>query len=343
MKTIKVAVIGLGDFGQRHLDVLAHLPGVEVAALVSRSEGRARELADRYGVPQIFADTDELLAQVELDAVHVTTEDNRHFGPVMAALRAGVDVLVEKPLSPNYEEARQMVAEANRLGRRLMVGHVLRFDTRCAAVKERIQRGELGRLATVYGRRNMNQGLLPRFVHANRLYTTGIHDIDLILWYFEGRRPVEVYLKTMEVCGPGEDVFWGLITLDDGSLGIVETAWILPPATPWRGHILLEAIGTKGTALIEVPGSGLNFWFEDHVEVPDTSYWPRLHGVTVGALRDEIAYFICCLREDRPVEIPAHEEVLASLRVAGALIQSAREGRPLRLEEDGEKKDLPFR
>jgi predicted dehydrogenase len=333
MKSVKVAVIGLCDFGARHLDVLANLPGVEVAALVSRSESRAQELAERYGVPHTFPDIDAMLAQVELDAVHVVTEDNRHFVPVMAALRAGVDVLVEKPLSDNFDEAQQMVTEAQRLGRRLMVGHILRFDTRCAAVKERLQRGELGRLATVYGRRNQYKTLLPRFIHASRLYTTGIHDIDLILWYFEGRKPVEVYLKTMEVLGPNEDVFWGLITMDDGSLGIVETAWILPHATPWRGHILLEAIGTEGTALIEVPGNGLNFWFDDHVEVPDTSYWPRLHGVTVGALRDEIAYFVRCLREDRPVEIPSHEEVLASLKVAGALIQSAREGRAVRLED----------
>lgn len=94
-----------------------------------------------------------MLAQVELDTVHVVTEETRHFEPVMAALRAGVDVRVEKPLSPDFDEA-QMVVAAQRLGRRLMGGHLLRFDTRCAAVKERIQRGELGRLATVYGRRN---------------------------------------------------------------------------------------------------------------------------------------------------------------------------------------------
>ena len=61
MRTARFAVIGAGDFGARHLDVLAGLDGAEVVALVSRTESRARELADRYGVPHVFADTAEML------------------------------------------------------------------------------------------------------------------------------------------------------------------------------------------------------------------------------------------------------------------------------------------
>jgi predicted dehydrogenase len=57
-----------------------------------------------------------------------------------------------------------------------------------------------------------------------------------------------------------------------------------------------------------------------------------MHGTTVGALRDEIDYFIRCVAEDRPVTVPGHDEVLASLEIAGLLIQSAKEGRPIRLD-----------
>jgi hypothetical protein len=57
-----------------------------------------------------------------------------------------------------------------------------------------------------------------------------------------------------------------------------------------------------------------------------------MHETTVGALRDEIAYFIRCVAEDLPVTIPSHDEVLASLEVAGALIRSAEEERPIRLD-----------
>jgi predicted dehydrogenase len=331
MRTARIAVIGAGEFGARHLDVLSSLSGAEVTAIVSRTEARARELAGRYGVPHVFADIETMLRQVELDAVHVVTEDTRHFAPTMAALNAGLDVFVEKPLSHDLDEARQMVAEAQRLGRRLMVGHLLRFDTRCAAIKESIERGDLGRVVSVYGRRNMCASLRPQYNKANRLYTTGIHDIDLILWYFEGRQPVEVYMRSQDIGGLGDDLFWGMITMEDGAVGVVETVWLLPDSTPWRGHILAEVIGTEGTCLLEVPGNGLAFWLGDRVATPDTSYWPQVHGTTVGALRDEIAYFVRCVTEDRPILIPRHEEVLASLEVAGALIRSAAEGRPVSL------------
>lgn len=331
MRTKRFAVIGAGDFGARHLDVLAGLDGAETVAIVSRTESRARELADRYGVPHVFPGVAEMLAAVELDAVHVVTDDNRHFAPTVAALEAGLDVFVEKPLSHDLEEARQLVALAQRLGRRLMVGHLLRFDTRCAAIKGSIDRGELGQVVSVYGRRNQTVSMRARFTKANRLYTTGIHDIDLILWYFGNRRPVEVYMRTRDVGGLGDDLFWGMITMDDGSVGVVETAWLLPDSTPWRGHVVGEVIGTKGTALLEVPGNGLGFWLEDRVTTPDTSYWPQVYGATVGALRDEIAYFVRCVTHDLPVEVPTHDEVLASLEVAAALIRSAAEGRPIRL------------
>lgn len=331
MRPKRFAVIGAGDFGLRHLDVLCGLEGVEVVALVSRTEARARELANRYGVPHTCGDVEALLANVELDAVHVVTDDNRHFAPTMAALEAGCDVFVEKPLSHDLGEARQMVARARELGRRLMVGHLLRFDTRCAAIKGSIDRGELGQVVSVYGRRNQSVAMRALFTKSNRLFTTGIHDIDLILWYFGDRKPVEVYMRTRDVGGLGDDLFWGMITMDDGSVGVVETAWLLPDTTPWRGHILGEVIGTKGTAIYEVPGNGLGFWLEDRVTTPDTSYWPEIYGATVGALRDEIGYFVRCVTHDRPVEVPTHEEVLASLEVAHALVRSAAEGRPIRL------------
>jgi len=330
MKTIKVAVTGLGEFGELHLDILADMPDVEVVALVSRSEKRTRQLAERYQVPHTFQDTLDMLEKVALDAIHVVTSDNRHLAPTVAALRAGVDVFVEKPISFDRQEARQMVDEAAHLNRKLMVGHILRFDTKCAAIKERISRGDLGQLLTVYCRRNTCRA----FIKSSRphlFHRSAIHDIDIILWYFEGRKPVEVYMKSVDAFGEGDDVFWGMITFDDGSLGIVETAWVLPDATPWRGHVQLEAVGRCGTALIDSPGNSLEIWTDRQVERPNTGYWTSMHGTTVGALRDEIAYFLRCLREDRPITMPYPEDAINSLIVADALKLSSNEGHPIRL------------
>ena len=328
-------MIGVGDFGARHLDVLANAPAVEVRAVVDIEEEKAAAFAERYGVAHAFGDWRAMLAQLELDTVHIVTPDTHHYEPAMAAMRQGIDIFVEKPLSSAPAEARAMIDEAKRLGRRLQVGHILRFDAACAAVKARVASGELGRVFSVYGRRNVLRSQIPQFAHSNRLYTTGVHDIDLILWYYEGRRPVEVYMKSLSVSGQGDDVFWGIITMDDGALGVIETSWHLPETTPWRGHCLLEVMGSKGTALTETPGGNLQFWGE-RVEVPDTNYWPVLHGTISGALRDEIHYFIQRCLDDEPLTVLDPEDAYRGLLVAQALIRSAAEGRPIRLDEDGQ-------
>jgi predicted dehydrogenase len=330
MESIKVAVIGLGYFGALEVDILANLPGVEISALVSRSEERTQELAQRYDISNTYQDTEAMLHSQKLDAVFVVTEDERHYAPTMAALQAGVDVFLEKPISHDLHEARQMIDTAAQLDRKLMIGHVLRHDPSYAAVKTRISSGEMGRMTAVYGRRNMARMLRDQY-QPHLFYTTGIHDIDIILWFYEGIKPVEVFMKTVDAFGEGEDVFWGMITMEDGSLGIVETNWALPLATPWRGHIVLEAIGTQATALIEAPGNGLSFWTDEKVDVPDTAYWPSLHGVTVGALQYEISYFIRCLIENKPITLPYPEDAYESLRVAEALLLSSRQGTPVRL------------
>ncbi|RPI30769.1 MAG: gfo/Idh/MocA family oxidoreductase [Chloroflexota bacterium] len=331
MNSANVGIVGLGSFGALHLDVLANMTGVNVVGLASRSSERARELASQYKVPHVFTDTAEMVGAVQLDAVFIATEDTRHLEPTLTALRAGVDVFLEKPISPDLEEARQMIDEAARLKRKFMVGHVCRFEPRSATIKQRIVNGDLGNVLTVYGRRNMCKAFLDQYSFSNRIFTTGVHDIDLILWYYEGIRPVEVYMKTMRAHGKGDDVFWAIITMENGSLGIVETNWCLPEATPWRGHILLDVVGTKGAALSEIPGNGLAFWTDTAVEIPDTSYWPSIHGATVGALRDEFNYFIRCLVEDRPVTIPYPEDAYQSIRIAHALIQSAQSGMPVQI------------
>jgi predicted dehydrogenase len=223
-----------------------------------------------------------------------------------------------------------MVDEAGRLNRKLMVGHILRFDTKCATIKERITRGELGQLLTVYCRRNTARALI-KSSRPHLFQRSAIHDIDLILWYFEGTKPVEVYMKSMDAFGEGDDIFWGMITFDDGSLGIVENAWALPAATPWRGQAQLEAVGTQGTAFVDAPGTTLEIWTGGKVERPNTGYWTSLHGTTVGALRDEIAYFLRCLREDRPITMPLPEDSYKSLHVTEALLRSSREGHPIHL------------
>src|SRR4051812_45789444 len=99
MDKLRTAVVGVGDFGARHLDVLANMQGVEVVALVEVREDRVREMAARYNVPHVFQTVEEMLASVRLDTIHIATPDTRHLAPALEALRVGVEVFLEKPIS----------------------------------------------------------------------------------------------------------------------------------------------------------------------------------------------------------------------------------------------------
>lgn len=151
---MRVGVIGVGAFGESHVAAYCSLPYVTVAAVCSRDANRTQEVAARYHVSRWHTDYHEMLAQNELDAVSVVTPEDAHLGPTLAALQAGKHVLVEKPIATRLDEAEQMLAAARAAGVYLMPGHVLRFETRCAMVKEQLAAGELGRVVSISARRN---------------------------------------------------------------------------------------------------------------------------------------------------------------------------------------------
>lgn len=331
MDTVRAAVIGLGEFGELHVDCLAHLHGVEVVSVVSRTAKRAREVAGRYCVATYFTRWDEMLDSVEVDAVHVTTEDSRHLMPTLAALRAGKHVLVEKPISHDIDEAKQMVREASDRDLILMVGHILRFHPQYVGVKERIASGKLGKVAYLYARRNMRKSAQEKFSYVPFLLRTGIHDIDLALWYLESN-PVEVYAQARAFAGLDNDVYWGMIAFEDGALAVIETSWLLPNGSPAYLDASLEVMGTEGVAFIEALDANSAYWYSDRMESLDAACRPRLYGTTIGPLRDEIAYFISCVAARHKPELVKPEDSLRALQVSLAMLRSADTGSPVRLQ-----------
>src|SRR5207302_1450884 len=99
MRTIGYGVIGLGFFGEKHAEVVASLPNVELRAVCTRRDDRRREIARRLGVPRSYADYHELPADPDVEAVSVVTHVADHVAPTVAALRAGKHVLLEKPMA----------------------------------------------------------------------------------------------------------------------------------------------------------------------------------------------------------------------------------------------------
>ena len=122
MEKTKIAVIGLGWFGEIHCDAISAIPSFELVALCTRTPSRLEELGQKYGVSQLYTDYNELFRNPDIDAVNVVTMWDQHTAPTLAALDAGKHVFLEKPMAHTVADCRRLIhnrqAKPPRLSRR---------------------------------------------------------------------------------------------------------------------------------------------------------------------------------------------------------------------------------
>lgn len=334
MDKVRYAVIGLGWFGEKHCEAIAAIPNAELVALCTRTPARLAEVANTFGVKQTYTDYNELLANPDIDAVSVVTMWDQHTAPTLAALAAGKHVFLEKPMASTLADCQAIVDAAHSARGNFMVGHICRFNPRYAHAKQLIDEGKVGKIVSMYARRN-----LPRWVVTDILNKIGpisgdgVHDTDLMLWY-SGAKVVSAYAQTMNVRGKKyPDLAWTMYKFDSGATGVLEDVWYLPEKTAMQIDERMEIIGTEGSIHIHDTHPNLSFVDQDGWHSPDTTYWPSIHGVRAGALREELAYFINCISQGKKPTVIAPEESMAAVQACLAAEQSAATGEIVRIEQ----------
>ena len=136
MDVVRVGVIGVGKMGERHCRVYSNLRDTTFVGLADLDESRAREIASLYGT-EYFASHRDLFREV--DAVTIATTTPAHFALAMDALDAGIEVLVEKPLTQTVEQGEQLVAAARERKRVVQMGHIERFNPAYVELKNVIE------------------------------------------------------------------------------------------------------------------------------------------------------------------------------------------------------------
>ena len=174
---MKICVAGQGAFGQKHLDALKRIPGVEVTSLVGGNQDSTAEVAKKYGIPHYTGDLSEGIKRA--DAVILTTPTKMHFRQGEQVMRAGKHVLVEIPVTDSVEDAESLVKIAKETGVIAMGGHVRRFNPSHQWVHKRIAEGRAEDPAD--GRADL---LLPPQQHERRRQSA---ELDRsLLWHHAG-------------------------------------------------------------------------------------------------------------------------------------------------------------
>jgi predicted dehydrogenase len=217
MREISMGVAGVGAIGQNHARVLAELPGVRLAAVYDIDGERAGRIAEKFGTRAV-ATLEELARRT--DAVTIATPTVTHFEIAMRLLEQGRDVLIEKPITDNTEQALELVAVARQHGRVLQVGHIERFNPVMSLLEERLT--------------------APRFIEAHRLspfpnrsidigvvLDVMIHDLEIILHLV--KRPVEsIDAVGVPVLTRREDIANARIRFEGGCVANVTASRISP-------------------------------------------------------------------------------------------------------------------
>jgi UDP-N-acetylglucosamine 3-dehydrogenase len=332
MKRIKYGVIGLGWFGEKHCEALAAIPNIEIHSLCTRNPARLEEVTGKFGAKKTFTDYRAMLADRELEAVSIVTMWDQHVAPAVAALKAGKHVFLEKPMASTLADCDAIVNAANAAKGFFMVGHICRFNPRYAAAKQEIAAGKVGKIISMYARRN-----LPAWVGASVLdkigpiIGDGVHDTDLMFW-FSGSRAVTAYAQTVKFRNHAHpDLGQVMYRLESGASCILESVWCLPNTTPFQIDERLEIVGTEGSISIHDTHPNLMVVDKDGSRCPDTTYWPTIHGQLRGALRDELAYFANCVAQGTRPGVITAEESREAVRACLAAEQSAATGQVVRI------------
>ena len=257
---VGLAVVGCGSIGGLRAVVAAGHPAVDFLALYDVDPTRSRALADQTGADLCAESLDEVLARPEVDAVIVSSTEEAHRAPVLAGLRSGRPVLVEKPIAHDLSEAKDLVQASAAAGDRLWVGYTQRFRRKYLNGKEQILRGHLGDLsgmsAKFYTTRAVAQRIVARSPHVNAVTDHLTYMVDLMLWYFEGHRPVSVYARSSTGSfGRAHDVTdstWAVLQMDSGAVVDLGTSWLLPGHHPASSSTLaIDVIGDEGFLTID--------------------------------------------------------------------------------------------
>ncbi len=330
MEPIAVGVIGAGYMGSVYARVLCRLPEAHLMGLCDSLEDKARNLAAALGLRAYAgSDVSQLLSQPGLQAVVIATPESEHTEIALAALEAGLDIYVEKPLAMTVAECRLIVEAAARRERLIMVGHTTRFDPRFVAARDAVQRGEIGQLVHAFVRRNNPASRLIRL--GNRVSVAGflgVHDYDLLLWVI-GRPVRSVFARGVRraLTPIGlDDCIIAMLTFDDGTLAVVENAWGVPDVQGRPRNVLFELRGTRGIIEIDVTEQGFGIYTPEAARHPDMWFRPETYGQVVGMYRDAMAHFLECVRTRQQPVIDGRA-AMSAVEMLEAVHRSMAEGR----------------
>ena len=343
-RKLRMGGVGLG-MGRAHINGYLSHPDAELAALCDVDEARLGAAAAEFGVPATYADTAEMFKEGGLDAVSIAVPNKLHAPLTVAALKAGLHVLCEKPPAMTVKESQRMQATAEKAGKNLMINFSFRFNDMSYALKQQVEAGVVGDIyfgRSVWHRRRGAPKMggwfgIKEWSGGGPLIDLGVHRLDLALWLMGYPEPVSVSGSTYDEIVPKlarkerkqydvEDLAVGLVKFANGASLVLEASWALHINE--NEHMVTSLYGDKGGLVQKNVGGGYGFEAEVYTEEGGNFFSKKLDRRLIKA---PSAYheFVDSVRDGRP-PLATGEEGVKVMKILEGIYKSAATGKEVR-------------
>lgn len=334
MSKLKIALVGVGGISQIvRIPALKKMEDVELVAICDLDEAKVSFIADKYEIPRVYFDYQNLLKKEELDGVFICTPNNFHFPMALASIDKGIPTLVEKPIALNSDQTLRLYEKSKSKNTRLVVGMNYRFRDDAMILKEFMQKGEIGKPFYVktgwlrhWSRPKLQNWLTDSKISGGGvLMDMGIQLIDLSLWLLGTPKIKNVRAYSYNLFMEGD--------VEDSALAIIETVndEAITVEVSWRMHLekdmnYAHVFGKEGSAFMnplrlykEMHGNLVNVTpvdFESNVDVFKKSF------------SNEMKNFINVLKGEEEPVTPIEDGVYL-MKILDAIYTSAKNGQQI--------------
>lgn len=332
---MKVAFAGTGGINKVHAQAAQTL-GLELVAAVNHRPESMAEFGKRFGITRQYETVEAMLKEGGVDALVVSTPNYLHAPQTIAALKAGLHVMVEKPMAMNAQEAEQMCEVAAKSGALLMVAHCWRFHPEVQWLKK--QSSKLGKIIRTKAYSvHVNWGpsgwfAQKQFAGGGAMADMGVHALDTTRFLLGDPQPLSVYAKIGTYYNKDYDVDdTGIIIVewDNGTTSYIETGWWQPHAdSPEAG---VQLYGLKGFGQVFPTRLKLPNEKEKKVDVIDAGFPQQESHQPQSLYDDQLRYFVQCVEKNQ-MPVPGGLEGWTNMKVVDAAYESSRTGKVVKIQ-----------
>lgn len=333
----QVGVVGGGAIAQAlHIPGYAASPHCELAAIADPSPDRLREIRDKGWVfRNEYRDYRKMIAAEKLDVVSICTPNKFHAEVAIAALEAGADLLLEKPVAMNLKEARAIAQAAKKNKRRVMVGFSHRFNAMNIAAKKALDAGKIGEpymirvrfahTGPLNGWAKSDWFFRPALAGGGALMDMAVHAFDIVQWLIGPATSVYAQTATLRHKISLDDNVVTVLEFGKRCLGYIECGWTSP-----AGFVGIEIMGDKGAICCDYSEGKAILTRQKNTAAGVGEVQKIELGTSSHAHIAEMKYFTKTLAENKPF-VPNLDDGIATQKLIESAYKSVKTGRKIRL------------